>query len=231
MFKITKVKIKEEKMDQPPAVQANMQPRHPFRTYIVGASGSGKTNYLLSVLTRFWSGYWDRIYVFSMTAKKLDKSYQVLNLPDENFFDCSLEALNLIFKIQQKDIKENGKTNSSKCLLIFDDCVSNKPFMRGLIKPFIMMRHYNCSAYLLSQAFHLVQKSVRINCSNLIFFKGSMVECLSVVEQYCPPNMTKKQFLKIVQEATREPYSFLYVDLMVSISDGRYRQNLENKIV
>ena len=231
MFKINEIKIKQDKIDQPDAVRAGIMPKHPFRSIICGASGSGKTNYLLSILTRFYNNYFDSIYVFSMTAKKLDHSYKVLKLPDEAYFSTSMEARNLIMKIQQKDIKDNGKANSKKCLVIFDDVVSDKKFMRSLVKPFIMMRHYNMSGAILTQGWHLVNKNVRINCSNVIFFKGALVEVEAIADQYTPPDYTKKQFIQKIIEATDEPYSFLFIDLNRSIEDGRYRKNLEEKIV
>ena len=70
MFKIGKVEIKKEVLPQCKGAQCGILPEHPFRSFIVGSSGSGKTNYLLSILTRWYKDYFDKIYVFSMTQKR-----------------------------------------------------------------------------------------------------------------------------------------------------------------
>ena len=46
-----------------------------------------------------------------------------------------------------------------------------------------------------------------------MYFKGSIQELETLVDQYCPAGYRKKEFQEIVEDATQEPYSFLFVDL------------------
>ncbi len=236
MFKINKVEIKNNDIiKQPECAECGVLPELNFRSYIVGASKSGKTNYLLSILTRFYKTYktWDRIYVFSLTAKRIDPSYEVLKIPDDCYFSTNVEALDLVMQIQEQEVKENGKANGKKCLIILDDIVSDKKFCNSkeLLKLAVMGRHFNISYFILSQAFHRICKSVRLQSSNVIMFKGSLVEVNTVVDETCPPNFSKKQYRDLINEATKKPYSFLFIDLNRSIEDGRYRSGLDMKIV
>lgn len=209
--------------------------KHPFRLYIVGASGSGKSNLLLNLMSRaeFYSGYFDEVFVISPTANELDDSYAILNLPPERFFQPNVEVLSVIESIQKKNIEKKGIERAPKILIILDDIISYKKFTgsKQLLKMFVMGRHYGISLCLLSQAWHRVPKSIRLNMSSCIFFKGSQKEADTVCEEYCVPGYSKKQMLKMIHEATRAKYSFLCIDLHKSIEDGRYRRGLTENLV
>jgi len=234
MLKINEIKIGNKKIKQCPLAEAGILMKHPFRAYIVGASGSGKTNLMLNLLTRptFYLNYFDRIFVISPTALSLDESYKTLeketkykNGEDLLFLPCEEEALQCILDVQTEEKK------SAKVLVILDDIVSFKHFTHSneLLTFFVMGRHYNISIFLLSQAFHLIPKSVRLNMSAVIYFKGADVETESLVEQYCPAGYKKKQFKALVEHATEEPYSFLFIDLNTPMHGKipRYRKCLE----
>lgn len=235
MLKINEIKIGSKKVPQCQLAQAGILMKHCFRCYIVGSSGSGKTNLLLNLLTRpgFYLNYFDRIFVISPTALNLDQSYKVLEKEtkykqgeDLLFLPCEEEALQCILDVQTEEKKK------AKTLVILDDIVSYGAFCRSneLLQFFVMGRHYNISCFLLSQAFHLIPKSIRLNMSAVIYFRGADVETESLVEQYCPAGYRKKDFKKKVEEATVDPYSFLYIDLNTPLHHSkipRYRKNLE----
>ena len=48
-FAIHEIKYNKTKIIQPKAAQLGVIPEHPFRAYIVGASGSGKTNLMEAI--------------------------------------------------------------------------------------------------------------------------------------------------------------------------------------
>ena len=129
-FDITKIDVKQEKIKQPVAAQQGVLPEHPFRMYVVGASGSGKSNFILNLLTRknMYKDYFDSIIVISPTAAHLDPNYKVLKLPDTNFFMPDEKVLERIMEIQEKQIEEKGKVGASKTLLVLDDIISYKQF-------------------------------------------------------------------------------------------------------
>ena len=169
MLEIKEIKIGGEKIEQCKLAEMKVIPSHPFRTYIIGASGSGKTNLLLNLLTRdgYYKDYFDRVFVISPTALNLDKSYQELEKKTkyENgknlfYFDCDTEVLKSILDLQEEEKKQN------KVLVIMDDVASYTKFCRSpeLLKFSVMSRHYNCSCFLLSQAFHLIYNQLDLIC-------------------------------------------------------------------
>lgn len=232
-FAIREIKYDKPNIQQPKAAEIGVIPTVPFRMYACGASGSGKTNLILNLLTRpeMYGGYFgDNIIVISPTARSLDPSYQVLEIPEHNFFPCSEEVLDRVFEVA----KEAKKTKKMKpCLIILDDIISYKKFTnsKALLKLLVMGRHYNLSCMVLSQAYHRIPKSVRLNFSCIMFFKGAMKEVETISEEYCPAGYTKRQFMRLINDITKEKYSFLFVDLNRSIEDGRYRAGLTRKIV
>ncbi|MDB4681419.1 hypothetical protein OAE88_00765 [bacterium] len=132
MLKINEIKIGgSRKAPQCQLAQAGILPKHPFRCYIVGASGSGKTNLLLNLLTRpgYYRDYFDRIFVISPTALSLDQSYKTLEKEtkykqgeDLLFLPCEQEALQCILDVQEEEKK------AAKTLVVLDDIVSYKRF-------------------------------------------------------------------------------------------------------
>jgi hypothetical protein len=238
MLEIKEIKLEKQKIKQCKLAQNNVIPIHPYRSYIVGASQSGKTNYMLNLMTRdsYYKNYFDRIFVISPTALDLDKSYQELEKKtkyekgkDLFFFDCDTEVLKTILDVQTEENKEK------KVLVILDDIVSYKKFCNSneLLQFAIMSRHYNISMFILSQAFHLIPKSIRLNMSNVIYFKGSNIETEKLCEQYTPAGMRKKRFQQLVEKCTEAPYSFLFIDLNISMHGHapRYRCNLDKDLL
>ena len=222
MLKINKINVNSKKIKQCVLASAGVLPKHPFRCYIVGASGSGKTNLLLNLLTRenFYRNYFDRVFIVSPTALSLDESYKTLEKntkykqgEDLLFLPCEVDALQAVL----------------------DDVVSFKKFTNSneLLQFSIMSRHYQISMFILSQAFHLIPKSVRLNMSAVIYFKGSAVETETLVEQYCPAGYRKKEFQKLVEDSTDAPYSFLFIDLNTPLvgKTPRYRHNLTGDLL
>lgn len=219
--------------------ESGIIPKHPFRSYIIGASGSGKTNLLLNLLTReeFYKGYFDSICVISPTANGLDKSYKVLEQANPNkviyFNNPDVSILKRIEKVQKKNIKQNGLKNAEKSLVILDDIISYKKFTGSkiLLKFAVMSRHFNVSIFLLSQAYHRVPKSVRLNMSCFYFFRGSQKECEVMTSDLCAPSYSNRKFIDLINYATKNRYEFLKVDLNTSIEDGRYRKNLTEQLI
>jgi len=229
-YEITKVNVHEEKIPQCDAAEAGILPKHPFRMYVVGASGSGKSNFILNLLTRenMYKDYFDCILVISPTAVQLDPNYEVLNLPDEHYFQPEEEVLERIMEVQQKEVEDKGKEECDKLLIVLDDIISYKDFVKSpiLLKFAVMSRHWNISMMVLSQAYHRIPKPIRLQMSSVVFFKGSNKELEVLSEDFGAPGMSSFRFMNGITYATMEKYNFFFIDLHTSIEDGRYRKNL-----
>jgi len=239
MLKIKEIKIKgDKKIKQCPMAEVKAIPAHPHRSYVVGCSGSGKTNLLLNLLTRnnFYKDWYDLVTVLSPCALSLDKSYKTLeketkyeNGKDLFFFDCKEEVLKSILDMQEETEKEK------KVLVILDDFVSYKKFTNSpmLLKFAIMSRHFNISMMVLSQCYYLVPKSIRLNMSAIYYFKGNAQETETIAEMYCPGGYRKKDFIQLIEKATEEPYSFIHINTHIPLHHKvpRYRAGLSGDLL
>lgn len=222
-------------VEQPPSAEAGILPKHPFRMYVVGQSGSGKSNFMLNLLTNddMYKDYFDNIIVISATAMNLDKSYQVLGLPEANFFPCDENVLERIMEVQEKWVKEHGKNGAPKTLLIVDDFISYKKFCNSpiFLKFGVMSRHWMISMMVLSQAYHRVPKSLRMQMSAIVYFKGTNKEMEVLAEDVGAPNMTIREFKRLIAFATDGKYDFLFVDINRALDEGRYRKGLTHVLI
>lgn len=231
LYDITKIENKntDDKVQQCKAAEIGVLPTHPFRWYIVGASGSGKSNLLMNILTKpqFYAGYFDSIEIMSPTALHLDPIYQAIDLPEDHFFGLDPDVLAILLEQQKKEVKEKGKVAAPKVLLVLDDFISDQKFAHSkeLLQFAVMSRHYNISMILLSQAYHRVAKSIRLNMNVISYFKGSNPESITLGEDFGAPGLTRQQFQNVIAYATDEPYSFFFINMKEPVNDGRYRKN------
>ena len=108
-YKIEALPTEKSSIPQRPVQKAGVLPRHPFSLVVSGRSGSGKTVCMLNILTKksMLKGYFHYIIVLSPTAGETDDTYDVLDLPDENFIkDFSGEYLNRLIESRKDLIKK-----------------------------------------------------------------------------------------------------------------------------
>ncbi|NPD90622.1 MAG: hypothetical protein HGN29_18070 [Asgard group archaeon] len=234
-LKIEALPTSKSKVKRTAAQSENIIPAHPFRLHISGSSGSGKTNCLLSMLTRkeFYKGYFDIIFIISLTAKKTDDVYDIL---EKNKGKTKIGFINEldetiigeIMDISAGIVEDKKAHKAPKVLMVFDDVVSEKKFLnkKEFSKCFIMSRHFNMSSIILSQKYNATPRTCRLNCDAVIYFPGSVSEDMVITDDYCPPGFTKKEFLQILKFATAEPYSFLFIN-MKCLHKVRYRKNFD----
>ena len=104
-----------------------------------------------------------------------------------------------IIPINDLDYEDNQK------LIIFDDYVCEKN-QRQIADYFIQGRHKNCSVIYLSQSFYKTPRDIRLNCSHYCIYKFPSSRERNMISSEL--DVDKEKFKK----ATKEPYSFLYVD-------------------
>ena len=101
-------------------------------------------------------------------------------------------------------IKDLAYEDNQK-IIIFDDYVCEKN-QKEIVDYFIQGRHKNCSVIYPSQSFYKTPRDIRLNCSHYCIydFPSSRKRNMISSELGVEPEKFKK--------ATKEPYSFLYVD-------------------
>ncbi len=184
---------------------------------IVGRTGSGKTNVLLEILTNdnLLGDAFEKKDIFLYSALKPDpKMVDTIKIPKKNIIKDWDEKvvqshLDRLEQKAKKDFKSAPYT-----LLIFDDVLQKKKFLKSATMANLATchRHFKCCYAILTQYYKGISPVVRTNCSYIIFFASSQMETQKLYEEQCPSGYSKKKFLKCVDMATDEPYSFLSIN-------------------
>lgn len=207
-------------------------PNHPFRMLMCGGSGSGKTNVLINMITQFLD--FDKIYIYT---KHVDQDkYKWL----KDFFDTleadadikqSADLPIAVFQSHVSKMVPLDKLNKDKRnLIIFDDLLLEKD-QKPMIEMYIRGRHKNASVIYLSQSYFSTPKDIRLNCTTFVIFDIPNNKTLNMILNDHCNEMDKDDFKHIFHEATREPYSFFYVDTTEKNKCLRYRQGFNGLLV
>jgi len=198
---------------------------------ISGKSGSGKSTLLANLLLdkRFYKGWFDKIFLFSPTANGDDIQKQ-LNIPSKYVFTDLEEApelLEVILRSQKEALESTGADKAKQYAIIFDDVIGDTRFMntKEFTQCFYQVRHVCCTTFICTQHFTRVPRICRLQANFIFYFAGSMSEVEILVDEFAPPNMTKKEFRSLVIDATDEPFAFLTINMKVGW-EKRFRRNL-----
>ena len=217
-MKLNQVKTNKSAVPQPKCVENGIIPKLPASFLLVGKSGSGKSTALHNLLTHpeLLKDYFNFTFVFS--AVKTDDILKDLGLPEENYInEFDEDLVEGIMKKIEAQIEEKGVeaiAEDMKVLFIFDDILDRQQFLKSNImrKLASANRHYLISWCILSQYYRAIPPVIRTNASSLIIFPSSLAELERVTDEHCEPNMSKKQFMRVLQHATAEAYSFCHIN-------------------
>ena len=191
----------------------------PFEMLIIGPSGSGKTNSLLHLINNFH--LIEKIYLYAKDTN--EKKYQYLinkreqagikNLNDPHAFIEYSSDMNDVLD----DINYYNKNRDKKVLIIFDDMIADimrREKCKAIVKElFIRCRKLNISIAFITQSYFRTPKDARLNSTHYILMKiGNKKELKSIAEENSG-HLDLKDFFKIYNYCTKEPYSFMLVDL------------------
>ena len=189
-----------------------------FRVLIIGPSGSGKTNTLLHLIDKFHPI--DKIYLYTKDTD--GEKYQYLinkreqagikNLNDPHAFIEYPNDMNVVLE----NINNYNEKRDKKVLIIFDDMIADimrsEKFKSIIKKLFIRCRKLNISIVFITQSYFRTPKDARLNSTHYILMKmGNKKELKSIAEENSG-HLDFKEFLKIYNHCTRDPYSFMMVD-------------------
>lgn len=215
-----KSKEKRKPVPQPRGAKRGILPDQPCAMMFCGLSKSGKSTLMKDTLTdkKLLGGYFHTIVMFSPTADADSTITSELKLPKENIitkFD-EKDVLEIIDG-QRKLIKKEGynrvaKTN--RTLFIFDDCIAMQKFLKckTIIDLTATVRHLLISVVFLIQSYRMVARPCRINLRGIAFFQANRNETDVLVEEECHPSLKNKEFRQLVHYATKEPYSYLFIN-------------------
>ena len=190
----------------------------PYRMLIIGPSGSGKTNTLLRLINDLHPI--EKIYLYAEDLREpkyeylINKKEQagIKNLNDLHAFIEYSDDMNDVLD----DINNYNQNRDKKVLIVFDDLIAdieyNKNFKRIIKELFYRARKISVSIVFITQSYFKALKDAILNSTHYILMKiGNKKELKSIAEEKSS-HLDYKDFLKIYNYCTKEPYSFMTID-------------------
>jgi hypothetical protein len=226
-------------------------PVPPLRAMVLAPSGSGKTVLLSSMILDQYRGAWSRVYIFSPSVH-IDAAWgpvkkyseQVLGVDPKRetcFFDEWDEpALRQILKVQEEMVKyqKRHRPNGNKIfgiLVCVDDFADNPAVMHSssnvLTALTLRGRHWMTSTVLSTQKYRAISTPIRTNMLTLFVFRLRNAKETEALYEELSALYPKKTLEAIYNYATREPYSFLTVQLDARRPEDLFTLRFERPIV
>ena len=255
---VSRAREDEPEIDQPPDAANGVVPKLHFRWVLTGPSKSGKTNLARWCLDHYYmraanKSWFDKIYLLSPTGQM---DWNWADLP-------GLEKANRIVHPKKSDLRKilsdarrqiqgggmaadigkrnnlprlaRNKRKADKILIIFDDAIAESSLINSaeFLKIFIQGRHYNISSMVMSQSYVKVPRSVRIQATHVSMFPSRASEIERLYADHGPKELSKREFISMVAEATDpqegDEYPFLFVDVFAP-AQYRFRRNFTQQI-
>ena len=208
-------------------------PDHPYRILIIGGSGSGEANVLLNLIENQPGN--DKIYLYA--KDRYEAKYQYLikirekaGIDHHNDPRAYIEYSNNMHDVY-KNINYYNPDKENKILIVFDDMIAdminNKKLNSIVTELFIRGRKLNISLIFITQSYLKVPKDVRLNTTHFFIIKISNERDLQQISRNHSSDISTKDFIKIHQKCTAEPYSFLVNDTTLALDNPlRFRKNI-----
>ena len=129
--------------------------------------------------------------------------------------------------------KRMGHTVLPQFLIVCDDLADLKQVVRGdlLSSIFIRGRHFGCACIVLTQRYRLLDQNLRTNANALIFFRARNGKDVEALVEENSALTDKETLFRLYDHATREKFSFLYIDLMESDPDKAFYKKFDAQLV
>ena len=190
----------------------------PFRMLIIGPSRSGKTNTVPHLINNLHPIH--KIYLYAKDIHEPKYEYLInkreqagiKNLNDPHAFIEYSDDMNDVLD----DINNYNENRDKKVLIVFDDMIAdieyNKNFKQIIKELFYRARKINVSIVFITQSYFRALKDARLNSTHYILMKiGNKKELKRVAEEKSG-HLDYKDFLKMYNYCTEEPYSFMLID-------------------
>ena len=192
----------------------------PFRILIIGPSGSGKTNVLLRLINNLHPI--DKIYLYAKDIHEPKYKYLINKRQQAGIKNLDDPKAFIEFSDDMDDVLDNinnyNKNRDQKVLIVFDNMIAdadieyNKNFREIIKELFYRARKINTPVVFITQSYFRALKDDRLNSTHYILMKiGTKKELKSIAEEKSG-HLDYKDFLKMYNYCTKEPYSFMTID-------------------
>ena len=199
-------------------------------TIIIGKPGMGKTSLLTSWLTGrgdqkiFRKVFHNVIAIMPSTSRASMKKNIFKNHPEDKLFEeldhSSINSITMMLEEASKDKKST--------LLILDDVGASlkQLLIQTQLKKIIYnRRHLKVHIILLLQSFISCPREVRKLVNNVVMFKPSKIEAITLFDELFETN--KDDTMKLMRYAYKDPHDYLFLN----ISNQRIFKNYDEIIL
>ncbi|KAJ3347633.1 hypothetical protein GGF32_006781 [Allomyces javanicus] len=208
-------------------------PTPSFSCAVVAARGSGKTNMMLNMVTRFYRRTFGRIVVCCPSFHS-DEKWKLLFQPilrvprrsraEARLFQDHIEDNEPDPRVpSEADVHTSADTFEQVIRALIDDQLETRPKDRKTLIDCVMNgRHYKISTLYVTQSYFQLAKALRLNTTNFMLYStGNQKEIASFYqEHHC--GKTWDHWRAIYDHCVAETYSFLHVN---------YKNDNEHKLV
>lgn len=190
------------------------------RGLMVGSSGCGKTNVMLSLLEHPNGLRFENVYIFSKSL------YQ----PKYEFLRKLLKPLPIgYFEFNDGDAVLSPEAIRPHSVIIFDDVASCD---QSIIKSYFCFgRHRHTDCFYLCQTYSAIPKQLlRDNANLIVIFQQDMTNLKHIYEDHVNVDMTFQGFKNLCALCWRDRYGFVVIDKDCAIGSGRYRKGFDTFI-
>ena len=211
-----------------------MVPHLPLRGVLLSPSGGGKSVLLANLILKVYRGCFERIFIFSPSIdvdstwvpvkKYIEDVMKVKETDDEKlyFSDYNPDDLEKIISTQSKLILQQKKQKDTKLysvLVVVGDFADDPSFSRHselLHILFTRGRHNSISTIVSTQKFTAIAPIIRVNATFLIVYRLRNSKDLQTFLEELSAMLPREELIELYQLATKEPYSFLYINLVAT---------------
>jgi len=182
---------------------------------IVAPSGSGKTNFLVNLISIFSANKGTFQSITIITRNKDEPLYRWISQKSDQI--VIKEGLSNTPPLDKFDKELNH-------LVVWDDLVLAKD-LSMVENYYIRARKLNVSVIFISQSFFKIPKIIRNNCSYMVLLKLSGNREVNLILSEFGLGITKEELLELYKYATAEKFSPLVID-MEEDATKRFRKGL-----
>ena len=207
----------------------------PFRMLIIGPSGSDKTNTLLHLINNL--PHVDKIYLYVKDLHEPKYEYLINKIEQAGIKNLNDPHAFIEYSDDMNDVLDHinnyNKNRDKKVLIVFDDMTAdidyNKKFNIIIKELFYRARKINVSIVFITQSYFRALKDARLNSTQYILMKIGNKNELKRIAGEKSGYLDHKDFLKIYNYYTREPYSFMLIDTRPTAS-VTFKKNFDEPI-
>jgi hypothetical protein len=188
------------------------------RGLLVGGSGCGKTNVMISLVEHPNGLRFENVYVYSKSLYQPKYEYlRKLLKPIRDLGYFEYEDSTQI--VSPKDVKNNS-------VFIFDDVVCDT---QSVIRDYFCFgRHKSIDCFYLSQTYSSIPKQlIRDNANLIVLFKQDNTNLKHIYNDHVNVDMSFNEFKNICSYCWKNKYGFLVINKDSEMRSGRYRKGFD----